>query len=127
MGYSHQLREFFMECLKQRTEPNFDVLMKMDFCQQALKIFEDKQALEIFEENKARLAKCVQAIIIAETRDTVPARWFHKFMNRENAKIYDTSNQSSVMAHFPVPRTRTAKILRMDPELEENLKVKPDP
>uniref|UniRef100_A0A914CWC0 Uncharacterized protein n=1 Tax=Acrobeloides nanus TaxID=290746 RepID=A0A914CWC0_9BILA len=86
MGYSHQPHEFFMECLKQRdkrVEPNFDAPMKMDFYQQALKDI---------EENKVHLAKWVQAIIIEETRDTVPARWFHKFMDPENAKIYDKSN-----------------------------------
>uniref|UniRef100_A0A914C9V4 Uncharacterized protein n=1 Tax=Acrobeloides nanus TaxID=290746 RepID=A0A914C9V4_9BILA len=91
MGYSHQPREFFMECLKQQFVPNFDALMKMDFYQQALKNI---------EENKAHLAKWVQTIIIAETRDTVPARWFHKFMDPENAKIYDSSNWSPAMAHF---------------------------
>ena len=118
MGYSHQPREFFMEYLKQLLEPNFDALMKMDFYQQALKNI---------EENKAHLAKWVQAIIIAETRDTVPARWFHKFMDPENAKIYDTSNRSPVMAHFPVSRTRTEQTLKVDPEQEENLKVEPNP
>uniref|UniRef100_A0A914CVP5 Uncharacterized protein n=1 Tax=Acrobeloides nanus TaxID=290746 RepID=A0A914CVP5_9BILA len=116
IGYSHQPHEFFMECLKQEVEPNFDALIKMDFYQEALKNIEEK---------KAHLAKYVQAIIIAETRNTVPARWFHKFMDPENAKIYDTSNRSPVMAHFPVPRTGTAQILKVDPEQEENLKVKP--
>ena len=118
MGYSHQPHEFFMECLKQRVEPNLDALMKMDFYQQALKNI---------EKNKAHLAKCVQAIIIAGTRDTVPARWFHKFMDPENAKIYDTSNRSPAMAHFPAPRTGTAQILKVDPEQEENLKVDKEP
>jgi hypothetical protein len=83
IGYSHQPHEFFMECLKQQEEPTFDVLIKMDFY---------RQALQNIEENKARLAKWVQAIIIAETRDTVPVQWFHKFMDPENAKIYDTPN-----------------------------------
>uniref|UniRef100_A0A914D422 Uncharacterized protein n=1 Tax=Acrobeloides nanus TaxID=290746 RepID=A0A914D422_9BILA len=107
-------------CLKQRVELKFDALMKMDFYHQALKNI---------EENKAHLAEWVQAIIIAETRDTrdVPARWFHKFMDPENAKIYDTSNRNPVIAHFPDPRTGAAKILKVDPKQEENLKVEPEP